>query len=836
MPVEARRPLRMLALSALALLMPLLAAVGVVLLVENYLTDPGAFNSDDLLCSTLCDDCLRGRDLREWHLPAAPYIFPDLPLLAPCHRFAPNIAIEFLLYCSVIHSCLLAVLFGLGRLSGLDWRRSLVAAGGGVALLAMVQVRKCAGGRGFLLVHPGSHVGAILSGLLLLTLAIRWVRRGPSWIAGLLLVLAGGFGAFSDKLLVAQLLAPTMLALLILTACRVIPVRRAGWPSLLLATSLPLAAAIKFGFQHFGFQLLQLDPATPRLRFPELIFLLRTLYRGVEQEHLLCGLIILFFLANLLVIIRRFDIRSWGGDRGAVAIATLTFALSPFCTLGALWVLRMAHHPAVHRYTLNCWFFPCILLPLLLFWLPGRGARFARLAVQVGIVLLTVRTAAPILPKIEGRHFAQPYPPLAQELDRLARRRGPLRGLGGFWLARSTGYFTREQVIVNPLSGMCTPFFHASNPARFLSDAEDELRVPEYQFLLVRKGDVYAPPAGLLQLCFGTPMQRIAVGADEIWLYDSLRSVQFQRFLRARLAERLHEKRPYRGPMEPASLAHPKPNRTPSDSTDIISLDNNQSLEIRFAGSTVGRIIDIGADGDDRLELDFYRGEDHLGSLSVPQVLWPGTGYATTGIQARLLPLPLGLRDRPWDRILVRPQSGSDKARLAHLLVFSEDVPGIGEERPIELPERVRLEGEYLMPVGGDSPFQDQADPAASGGRARLASVPYSTPFAFTPALTLPPGRYRLECALKVQDNSLSQEAARILVQSFAPPAMLADLPMYGTDFPGANGYAKRTASFEIVKGMERVFLCIACTGKTPIVLDYIDLIAEPPDCSSGNE
>ena len=189
----------------------------VFLLVCGYLSDSGAFNSDNLLSSAQCDDLLHGRDVTDWHLPGAPYVFPDLIVLLPCQWLAPTLPLAFLAYCLILHLALAGSLAWLGRLSGLRWRTAIVAAGCGTIFLIASHLNKGMSDRACLLVHPGSHVAALVVGVFLLALTIHSLRR-PSWSLAVLYLLLAGFGSFSDRLLVAQVLAPLALALILL-AC-----------------------------------------------------------------------------------------------------------------------------------------------------------------------------------------------------------------------------------------------------------------------------------------------------------------------------------------------------------------------------------------------------------------------------------------------------------------------------------------------------------------------------------------------------------------------------------------------------------------------------------------
>ncbi len=802
--------------------------VSLILLVCGYLADGTAFNSDNLLSTAQCDDLLHGRDVRDWHLPGAPYLFPDLVLLLPCQLLAPTLPIAFLAYCLSLHLLLAATLAWLGRLTGLCWRTAIVAAGCGSILLVAMYLNKVMVDRASLLVHPGSHVAALVVGLFLLALTIYSLRSGVSWTVAGVYLLIGGFGSFSDRLVVAQLLAPLALALILLAARRVISLRQVAVQLSLLGLSFLLSCGIKIAFEKLGFHLLGLETSPGSLRLSDLFSMLSRLYRGIADDHLLCVLLPLHLLTALAVIwfwARRMETtqENAGLNRPAVLLAALTFALSPLCILGALFVLGMSHHMAISRYVLSCWFLPPLLLPLLLHWLPGWTARASAIVLQISILLFALQRAWVLLPDVDRWRFEQPYPSLAQALDRLARERGPLNGLASFWLARSTAVFAREKVTVNALSAMGEPWFHASNPASFLSD--DDLRIPEYQFVVVRRGEIFGPSAGVLALHFGMPEERIPAGTEEIWLYKSLRPPALDRFLRSRLADRLHRKRPYIGPVEPACLAHPKRSITRADAPGTVELEAGQTCEIRFAQPISGQVLDVGASAEARLEVVFFHGNERLGNLRVPSVPWTGT-YYDPGIQSRLLPLPEVLRERRWDRLLVNSRADCEKIRLGHVLVFAQSVPGLDEEeRPLPRVPRARLEAEEMLPINRGMSYGD--DSTASGGRVRRV-VGKSDCVLHTPRLFLPPGRYRSVIAMKVNGKAGSDEVVSLVIGSLAPPTKLCDRVLRGIDFPAASRWIIHQVTFEVPEDIEDVQIGIIGTGKTPFSVDYLDLISEP--------
>ncbi|MHB1421620.1 MAG: hypothetical protein ACYC3I_00205 [Gemmataceae bacterium] len=826
-----------------ALLLPLLVVfvliVCLFLLVCLYLVDATAFNSDNLLTSAQCDDLLHGRDVTDWHLPGAPYLFPDLLLLMPCQLLTPTLPIAFLVYCLLLHLTLAASLAWLGRISGLRWPTAIVAASCGSIFLIGTYLNKVMVDRACLLVHPGSHLSALLIGVFLLALTTHFLRSGLSWSLASFYLLIGGFGSFSDRLVVVQLLVPLTLALILLAARRIISLKQAGVQIGLLASSFLSACAINWFFQRLGFHLLDLETSSQRLHLSDFFSMLSRLYQGVSQEHLLCILIVLHLLAALAILAFRAR-RAAPSSKIAelncpvILLATLTFVLSPPCILGALFVLGMSRHEAIFRYTLSCWFLPPLLLPLLAHWLPGRTARVSAIVLQAGILLFALQRMATLLPDIDGKRFEQPYPPLAQALDRLARERGPLNGLANFWVARSTSWFTREKVAINALSVICEPTFHASNPARFLPG--DDLRLPKYQFVVLRPGPSFGPSAAIVAMQYGSPCEKIAVGSDEIWLYDSLHTPMLDRFLRARLADRLHRRLSFTGPEEPACLAHPKASMTPLDAPGCVGLEPGQSCEIRFASAISGQLLDVGASAEARLEAAFFHGDELLATMPVPRVPWTGASYNKPGIQSRLLPLPAVLRQRPWDRILVRAQPDCDNIRLGHILVFAENIAGLDEERPLPRLPRLRLEAEELLPIISSPFWSNDADAAASGGGVRRALGKSPCCIGCTPRLFLQPGRYRLETTMKVDSNSSSEEVVTLVVGWLEPPRKIADRQVRGCDFSASGSWITQQVPFEVREDTEYVQFGIVCSGRTSLTVDYLELIAEPRGSAGENK
>src|SRR5581483_9873865 len=92
LPQPARQAARLR--GALAVLLAAMVGVALFLLGCTYRKSEGAFNSDHLYPSAVCEDFRLGRDLSGWYLPGAPYLFPDMALILPCQVLSGNVVGE----------------------------------------------------------------------------------------------------------------------------------------------------------------------------------------------------------------------------------------------------------------------------------------------------------------------------------------------------------------------------------------------------------------------------------------------------------------------------------------------------------------------------------------------------------------------------------------------------------------------------------------------------------------------------------------------------------------------------------------------------------------------
>jgi hypothetical protein len=173
---------------------------------------------------------------------------------------------------------------------------------------------------------------------------------------------------------------------------------------------------------------------------------------------------------------------------------------------------------------------------------------------------------------------------------------------------------------------------------------------------------------------------------------------------------------------------------------------------------------------------------------------------------------------------------------LGHVLVFNESIAGLEEQvRPLPRPDRLRLEAEDMFPLNPGTPYTDDPQPQASGGRVRRAAVDFHCCFAYTPRLFLAPGRYRLECSLQVEGNTTA-EVGSLVVSCISTRAILGESQIVGREASADGHWIKQQLTFEVHEDPQDVQIGIVSQGKTPLSADYFDLIAEPMVSSASTK
>jgi hypothetical protein len=687
----------------------LLLVAAVVCLAHHYASAPNPgftnFNSDDLYPVAVCEDLFQRYDVTGWHLPGAPYVVPDLLLFCPCLVTAGDLGLAFLAYALVFYPLLAALLTALGRQLGLGRRDAAVQGVASVLLLVVTHLGRSPAWWTMSLAHPASHVGILLVGVLLITLALRVLRKGAALLPVAAFVVAGGLGAFSDKLLVVQFLLPLSLTLLLLACGRFITLRRVAALAAGVGGALLLDFALRRLVDHFGMILL---PAENALCLAEVrrrgTLFLEEFPACLHGQWVLIGLLPLHLLTAVVVA------ASWarrlrapgapgrdpaqegvpplppgafgqGGAGGVAPLATALLALFVcFCNVAVVVAAGAWCCPAHSRYLFGVLLTPFLFFGMLVRFLPGCRSRLAGALVPAGIAVFAVWQVVNQAPGFRGGRLHQPCPPLVVVMDQLARDRGLRYGLAEYWSARSVQLLATESVRVKTILLDGAPCLHEDNPNEYLSPDPGDLTVPRYRFIILSRSRSIPDEAALLAE-YGAPTERVAVepGA-EVWIYPELHGRRFDRFLDGILAEKRRRRCAFQGPASPARLTRPKKNFTPWDASGNLVIRPGQEAELRFAHPVSGRTIDIAADHLSEYAVTFYRGEERLGALRVPASPWTGAAYMTADsswLYARLLPLPEPLCGQPWDRVVVRPV-GAGRHSVGHFLVSDEPLNGPG--------------------------------------------------------------------------------------------------------------------------------------------------------------
>ena len=353
---------------------------------------------------------------------------------------------------------------------------------------------------------------------------------------------------------------------------------------------------------------------------------------------------------------------------------------------------------AVDRYMLAVVYLPFLFLGLFLQVSPWRRVQWCGRSLALLIASFALIEAAINLPSLGQRTFHQPYPELAQVVDRLVRERGYRHGLAGYWTAKRLSYLTREKARIAAVREYGDPWFHGCSPGSFMTHGDHDLAPPDYHFLIVPSAKHYAslqpcPRIECIQSEFGNPDEKIIVAPFEVWIYHQpLHSVKLDRFLMGVLARKYRRNGQVVSPSHPKTLARPKINLTPSHARGNIGIKPGGSLEVLFSQPIRGQMIDIAAHYTAEFTLTFYRGQNALGSMPVPATPWTGEAYAQPGLFCRLLSLPEGVAGREWDRVVIHAGSAAGDYSVGHFFAYEGDLRPAVETLPDSFrPRRIEV-------------------------------------------------------------------------------------------------------------------------------------------------
>ncbi len=784
----------------------------------------GSFNSDDLYTIDVCRQVAAGYDLRGYHLPAAPYVFPDMVLQIPGMVLSADHGIVFLVYGLLYYGLCAVGIAWIARQCGLSWVEGCWHGCCGVALLLATHLGPSYVPRGTLLAHPGNHAGFILVGLFLVGLCLRLVRHGPGVPSTAGFLIAGSLTAFSDRLLVVGFLAPLSLALLVLACLRCLSPRRLLVGAVWIGGAVVLAEAVRWAAARYGIILLSVDVQGKLAEPGEMWgFLISRLPLYFSGQPVAVAVIVAATMAALAAAIHGVLRR-----RGEVLLAALVCLLC--CLANVAAVLLLSGGPtdaAAGRFLLALVLLPFFFVGLFVRLLPGRLGR-AGLGVLAAAAIVAVVQLVPQVAAFDGRHLRQPYPDLARAVDELARERGCRFGLADYWTARHISLLSREGVTLKALAGNGAPWLHADNPNSYLAPGA-EATLPRYGFIVMARSPrpCSLSPLAVLGL-YGEPVERRIVDADwELWVYDQLGCSRLNRFLVGVLAQRYRAAHRCEAPVQPRQLARPRANLSRKDRLDNVVVPAGQSVEVRFGRPLTAEAIDLAADAGKSFQVTLYHDEQRLGALQAP-ACWTGLVYEYDphnmhSLFSRLLPMPAELKGRPWNRAVIRCLNRGKKARLGHFLVHAQApaLPPLGPPGP-QRPRR--FEAEALSTSSHDA-LRIVACSSASGGRYCLAGKEFAGPVVFGPGIALEPGRYRVNFAVRADGRAGTGPIGHVDIAVELGRRTLAQRDLDAGTVAGEDGFRTVSLILESNEELDSVEFRVFSHGGTRLAVDYVDLV-----------
>jgi len=631
-------------------------------------------DSDALyLVSFFRDLFVEGYPIRYWNLTPAPYFFPDMVLFFPLLGLAPDPGYAYAAY-AFLSFFLLIFLAGLvARSLGADRRAALSHA----LLAGALMVSLAKGGRYEdimdSLFEPTFHAGVILVGFGLIVVLLAVARRGYSpWSAGLFFLLSF-LTILSDKIILAQFIAPLALAGLVLAVMGL-----TSWRTALISLGLMAAG----GLAALGVtELLNLAGIFYVPQPVENPYGLETMYDSFSyvvykfwRRNELIRFIFIGWLTLTLAALG-YGLRQWfksrrAGARPAEAVGGLLLVgwlglFSVGGTLAAPVAAKVWMNVTSLRYLQPAWVVPLFFGFGLLAAGRGRYLEWLRLAVFIAALGAAAFRIAPDLPEL-GRSLRLPYPDEIAWLDEVARKYHLHNGYGDYWYARRLTVLSRTGLRVNQILPDASGLYRCINNSAWYTGLKRRgpVQYPRYDFFVVNN-----LLADRLRLQFGPPTAQLSSNGLALWVYNRERHVAARQWLRLQASILTGQDRPpwmYR----PLNSPPYTPDGTGLYSDETLLLEEGQEAEFPFNPPARGQILEVAADFNDEYNVSFWRGSKLIGQAALLKV-W---GH---GLQARQIKLPPSLSRQPIDRITIQPRRasggyGDGQYGLGHVRIYSD--------------------------------------------------------------------------------------------------------------------------------------------------------------------
>jgi hypothetical protein len=503
---------------------------GLLVMLRGQLPD----DADGLWVVSFAHDMWQGVPLRGWRVPGAPIYFPELFSVLVSAGLGFGIRWSML-----IHGACSWMLMGLGIYWGVRQGRVSPAQALRVAFLALLVylLLYCESRLLQPFEYPFSHGGAALVSFFGLLYLGHGLERGfglPTWLIALACL---GLSCASDRVILAQFVAPALFVVLLLFALRSAARRRLFWALGLLILG-PLLGVLLSMLIHWGFGI-------GSGRLSGLVrsggILLRLLddmqQLAVEQPSIAASVLlpVLYLCWRATAAVRQ-EVRSRrpGASEGSsvrvehwLAGAGLAVVLS---TLAAVVATSRWDGPASFRYLLPVFLFPPALAIILAApsysnVTSGR-ARLLELTLLFVLVLVGVRTE-----RLIPRQRSSLLSPARSCLDSYLKETGLRAGYAEYWSARPQMLLGQAGVTLAQVTGRLAPKVWADNRFWYTRGFSPEHGRPRFSFVVTKALD-----QGWLGARFGPPHVEHQCFGLEAWVYDRPEDVEFRNYLRGAVA------------------------------------------------------------------------------------------------------------------------------------------------------------------------------------------------------------------------------------------------------------------------------------------------------------
>lgn len=625
----------------------------------------GHINSDFLYLPAFLRDLFARDVAMHWHLPPAPYFFPDLLLFFPGWLLSKSVGMQFAVYSVVYGAALLALMsltlsLCVERRSPTTWLTASCAVWGLVVLCLMP---KSSTGLAVQILGPTFHSGALLAGLGI----VGFIQaQSPSFSfsrstrARVTYVVLAAVSILSDLSTVFQALVPAAVTLVLMRrrstqepVDKCVLAWLVGAP-LLLSLVMRGAFVLATGMSiRPGFSLRAMGRELPTAAY--WVSVGRAFYDSMRQ-YPACWILGLSAFLYLHARVLEFRHKPPPPESAGLTALMLYAAISTW--LSVLLPIVMANIADAHsvRYWLPIFILPPVAVAGISMQRWSAHQLLSVASVIASALVLSLATTA--RGAVASNASADLYPEPVACLDRVAKHHGLRHGVGQYWDAKYATVLSRTGVTINQFDPRLRPYVHISNRAWYF-DRND--RTLAYDFLVVSRRDPRSARDNLIRTAterFGAPRLVADCRRFEIFVYDRPRDLALRNLGNvAAIAG------------GSSQVASPSPDALNAYDYDLTTVEDASALSfvgsarIQLSRPVDADFIDLSISGSDEIEL-LVEGE-HGSSGST----WSRVRSATGKLRVHLIALPEVARGSPISRVEVRAREPHRLMVLGHLFL-----------------------------------------------------------------------------------------------------------------------------------------------------------------------